>query len=193
MSSYTVESVAGGAVYRLAGAGRVGNTVLTFDSGLRVGWALMQLEGKILLAGGFMELNRKALYSSAYNMAKSLLEQTQPAAVAFEAYFAGGGAHDKSTIELRGAMKAAAEHAELTWKEIFPSTVRARLGVQKQSKKLTALGIKVESRDIQVRKLTVEKFGIPAKYLGKKQEVYFPADVFDAAAVAWSADKMEGL
>ncbi|HLA39653.1 MAG TPA: hypothetical protein VJ417_06640 [Candidatus Glassbacteria bacterium] len=196
MNEYTVESVAGGAVYRRTGAGPVGNTVLTIDPGLRAGWALLQLEGKILLAGGFLELNRAFLYASAYNMIRNLLEQTQPAAVAFEQYFIGFGAHDKSSIESRGAMKAAVEHAELSWTEINPSAVRARLGVQAQSKKLTAAGIKVESKDLQVRRLTVAAFGIPAKYKKdplKKQEVFFPPDVFDAAAVAYSTDTIKGL
>jgi Holliday junction resolvasome RuvABC endonuclease subunit len=190
MTRYSVTIMQGGAGFRLCPgmetvAGN-GPAVLTIDPGLRMGWALVKWRPGVreLQAGGFVELDRSRLYASGFNAVKSLLQELRPSAMAFEQYFLGAGAHNKESIEVRGAMKAACECAELAWEELHPSTVRANLGV------------KGKLKDTQIREIVASLYGIPTKYqpdAAKKREIFFPADVFDAAAVAWSADSMEGL
>ncbi len=184
MNRYSVTTLQGGAGFRLCHGLAEGLTVLAIDPGLRMGWALVRPTVKELQAGGFVELNRSRLYASGYDAVKTLLEELRPAAMTFESYFIGAGAHCKESIEVRGAMKAACERAELKWHELHPSKVRA------------ALGVKGKIKDVQIREIVASLYGIPTKYqpdVNKKREVFFPADVFDAAAVAWSADSIEGI
>jgi hypothetical protein len=99
--------------------------------------------------------------------------------ILFERYFLGGCAHNSSSIEMRGAIKAVAERGGLSWQEIHPSTARANLGAGRCNK------------DPEIRQIVCNLFGIPEKYRpneNKKKEIFFPADLFDAVVLAWSAE-----
>ena len=137
-----------------------------------------------ILAGGFIELDRTRLYASGYEAVDAMLKELCPAAVAFEEYFLMGGAHNKESVEVRGALTAPAQKAGIPCGQLHPSKVRANLN------------LKGKVKDAQIRESVASLFGIPTKYQpnpDKKREIFFPADVFDAAAVAWSADQMEDL
>ena len=108
------------------------------------------------------------------------MEQFSCDEILFEKFFLGGHAHDPRSIELRGAIKAVAECADIKWREIHPSTARANLGVGRINK------------DPQLRDVVCDLFKIPAKYRpdeNKKKEVFMPPDVFDACVLAWSSDR----
>lgn len=184
MADFILGSCPGGAYFKRAALPKAGACVLALDPGLRIGWAAVDITTKALLGGGFVELDRTRLYASGYEAVDAMLKELCPAAVAFEQYFIGFGAHNKESIEVRGAMKAPAQRAGIPCGELHPSKIRANLGV------------KGKLKDVQIREIVASLFGIPTKYQPdptKKREVFFPPDVFDAAAVAWSADQMGGL
>lgn len=184
MPEYIVNTCPGGAYFRLAAMPTPGATVLALDPGLRLGWAAVDTRSKLLLAGGFIELDRTRLYASGYEAVDVMLKELCPVAVAFEEYFLMGGAHNKESVEVRGAMKAPAQKAGIPCGQLHPSKIRANLN------------LRGKVSDPQIRESVASLFGIPTKYQpnpNKKTKLYFPADVFDAAAVAWSADSMEGL
>lgn len=179
--SFVTEASAGRAGFRRAGwtPDPLARTVLTVDPGLRVGWALAAAEPRTLLAGGFHELNREGLYGSAWRFMVSLLEFYGPSLVVMESYFVAPGAHCGQSIEVRGAIKAAIERAHVGWTQLNPARIRA------------GLGVKGKLKDTQIREIVCDLFGMPAKYQPdptKHREVFFPADVFDAAALAWVAE-----
>ena len=183
MSDHVVETVPGGALYRPSRFSGLtpGRRILALDPGLRVGWALINVQDQVrqAVAGGFLELDRDKLYASSFRFINTLLDEFGPAAVALEQYFVAPGAHCGQSIEVRGAMKAAIERAELPWTQVNPATVRASLGVRGRLK------------DSQIRDIVVNLLRIPAKYRpdpAKKRDKFFPADVFDAAAVGWATE-----
>ncbi len=182
--SFQIDAMSNGAVFRRAGLEArdpMAATVLTIDPGLRVGWSFAAKDPRSMLAGGFFELDREHLFISGWRVMVALLEEYRPSAVVMESYFIGGGAHCGASIEVRGALKAATERACVPWTQVHPSKVRA------------ALGVKGKLSDARIRDIVVDLFQMPAKYQPdptKRREVFFPADTFDAAAIAWA---WEGL
>lgn len=183
--SFIVDAIPGGATYRFAGPAQdpLAPTVLTIDPGLRVGWAFARLNPRRLLAGGDFELDRTALYISAWRRTVALLEEFSPTQVVMEQYFVAPGAHCGRSIEARGAMKAAVERHGVAWTELNPARVRA------------GLGVKGKLSDAQIRAIICDLFQMPAKHRPDprcKREMFFPADVFDAAALAWAVEQFKG-
>lgn len=184
MSEYIVSTCPGGASFRLAAMPRESATVLALDPGLRLGWAAIDTRSKQLLAGGFIELDQTRLYASGYEVVDTMLKEFSPMAVAFEEYFLMGGAHNKESVEVRGALKAPAQKAGIPCGQLHPSKIRANLNLRGKIK------------DAQIRESVLSLFNVPAKYQpnpARKTVKFFPADTWDACAVAWSADQMEGL
>lgn len=184
MLNYIVSTCPGGAFFRLADMPRESATVLALDPGLRLGWAAVDTRSKLLLAGGFIELDQTRLYASGYEAVDVMLKELCPVAVAFEEYFLMGGAHNKESVEVRGALKAPAQRAGILCGQLHPSKIRANLC------------LKGKVSDPQIRESVLSLFNVPAKYQpnpAKKAVKFFPADTWDACAVAWSADSMEGL
>lgn len=183
---FITKVTAGSAWFRRASGAQPGQrTVLALDPGYRVGWAVIELPSKRLVAAGFTELNRKHLFYGAGKMTNELIELFAPCAVLFEQYFIGGGAFAADSIEMRGSMKDKAEAAGLPWANIHLSKIRS------------LLGLKARRTDALVREAITSLIpDIPAKYQPNSEscrQVFFPADVWDACGVALAADTVEGL
>jgi len=184
MPDYIVGICPGGAYFRLTAMPGESATVLALDPGLRLGWAAIDTRSKLLLAGGFIELDRNRLYASGYDAVDTMLKEFSPMAVAFEEYFISGGAQDKESIEVRGSMKAPAQKAGIPCGQLHPAKIRARLGLSGRPS------------DPQIRDSMLSLFSVPAKFQpnpAKKSVKFFPADTWDACAVAWSYAHMEEL
>lgn len=179
---------AGSAWWRRAQAG-AGNqagsrSILALDPGYRVGWAIIALPGKNVLAAGFTELNRNHLFFGASKMVGELIDIFNPVAVVFEQYFIGGGAFAGDSIELRGAMKCCAESANLPWANVSVSRIRS------------ILGLRSRRTDSMVRQAVLGLMpDLPTHYrpTDTGREKFYPADVWDAIALAWAADTVEGI
>ena len=158
--------------------------ILALDPGLRVGWAFVELPEKRVEAAGFFELDRRHLYFNARKGVLELIELLKPSAVMLEQYFVGGKAHNGQSIELRGAMKSAVEGSELPWTEINVSRVRSLMGTKRGMS------------DCDIREIVADRTGLPRQYQpdpAKKKVLYYPADTWDAVALGWAADSVEGL
>ena len=150
--------------------------VLSLDPGMHLGWAY---KSGGFIAAGSIDLEEKGMYGRSYNFVIGLITRFRPERIVVEEYFSMSRAIDTRTIEQRGALKAAVEHAGREWMQIHPATVRRHLGLNGRP------------TDPQIRQSVTSYFGTPEQYVitGKNRKKLFRPDVFDALALLM-ADEM---
>ncbi|MBO4556006.1 MAG: hypothetical protein J5706_04535 [Elusimicrobiales bacterium] len=170
--TYICEPTRTGAAFRPGNVPEQPGGVLAIDPGLYLGWAYKAGD---YIAAGFEDMSRQTeLYGSTAAFIRLLVQHLAPYEARLERYFIGGGAHESRSIEQRGAIKAALEQAEVSWKEIHPSTVRK------------CLGIGGRPSDPQIREAVSSYFGTPQAYHpdpNSKRTKLLRPDTFDALAL----------
>lgn len=161
--------------------GEIERYVLGLDPGVVTGWAVLDPEapkGRQLVYAGVLD-SKDDLRAFTWLERKSHQIATYAGSIAMEQSFQSDRFLSESgakSIQLRGAIKAGIERAEMDYTEIHPMTARK------------SLGIKGKMSDAELRRLICSYLGLPEKFRlgGVGRELIVPSHIIDACAVAWA-------